>query len=320
MKQNQINNYLSKNYLVGKIKKISKIKHTDNNSKNFLIVSSNGSFVLKIINEAKPEQLTQICKILNHCHKNNIPVLKPIKNKQKKFVDCDTKSYLTKYQKGIKFNGSKKQLKSLATNLAKLHVILNNIPIKYNFRTNQKYWKIINSKDLLKIKNSILKKSNDKLDDKILQDIDLIIIALKKSEKIKLSLPKSKFKKQLIHHDIHPDNIIFNDNKVVAILDFNSMRKGLQINDVAFASFRFATFKSSNINNVKRSLKIFIDTYKQYYELDKKDIEFLNYYILDQIMSRLSFILQKRYLANSNLWINDYDKFIKLLKIALKLF
>lgn len=320
MKSSQINNYLRKNYpVIGKIKRISTISHTDINSKNFFVLSSKGTFVLKITNKSKPEQLTQICKILNYCHKNKIPVLKPIKNKQKKYVDYNNKSYVTTYQKGIKFNGSKQQLKHVAKNLAKLHYVLNEMPIKYNFRTNQKYWKVINSKDLIKIKNIIIKKSNDKLDNKILKEIDLIISASKKREKFKQNLSKSNFKKQLVHHDIHPDNIIFKNNKVVAILDFNSMRKGLQIDDIAFAGFRFATFKLSNINEVKKLLNIFVDTYKQHYDLDKKSIEFLNYFILDQILSRLSFIIQKRYLANSNLWINDYDKFIKLLKIALKL-
>ena len=87
MKSHQIKDYLRKNYpIIGKIKKISKISHTDINSKNFFILTSKGTFVLKITGKNKPKQLTQVCKILNYCQKNKIPVLKPIQNKQKNIV------------------------------------------------------------------------------------------------------------------------------------------------------------------------------------------------------------------------------------------
>ena len=321
MDQNYLINHIQKNYPnLGEIKKIKKIGDFNINSHIYQINSQKSNFVLKISNTISSDQLQKICKIVNFCYKKNIPVLNPIENKKNQFVNTDTNSFLTEYKDGTKFNGSEIQLIEFAKNLAHLHRELKSTSIEYNYRTNQKFWKIIESKELKKFLCSHLHKPNNELDKKILQNMNIIQLALTKYEKINENLDHNISNKQLIHHDLHPNNVLFKSNKVLAIFDFESMRKGFCINDVAFASFRFATFQSSNIYKIKKSLSIFLDSYLQYHELDQKEVKLFNFYILEQILSRLSFILQKRYITNSNLWISDYDKFIYLLKIALKLF
>ena len=123
---------------------------------------------------------------------------------------------------------------------------------------------------------------------------------------------KNKFKqKQLIHHDLHPDNVIFNNNKLQAIIDFNSMRKGFVIQDISFAFFRFINI--SKLKDIRKEKIIFIQTYIKYNKIEI-DEELVDEFFKYEILKRLSFIIRKKYFHNSVRWIKDFEKNIVYLK------
>ena len=132
-------------------------------------------------------------------------------------------------------------------------------------------------------------------------------------------IKKLNLKKQLIHGDLHPKNVIFSNNKVKVFLDFNSMRKGLKIEDVMFSSFRFASFYSSDTKKILISMETFLKTYLSYNKLDTVELENYHYFLKHMILSRISFLLKKRYFHNSNLWKKDLTKHLNSLKIVEKM-
>ncbi len=126
-------------------------------------------------------------------------------------------------------------------------------------------------------------------------------------------------KKQLIHGDLHPKNVIFSNNKVKVILDLNSMRNGLKIEDVVFASFRFGSYYTNDIKKIMISMETFVQTYLLYNYLDDVELKYFHFFLKHMILSRISFLLKKRYFQNSNLWKKDLMKHLKSLKIADKI-
>ena len=318
MKHSKIQHFLLENYTnLGKIIQINKIKHNNINSQNYLIRTTKGNFVLReFSNQYTYENIKKICTILDYCSQKKLHVPKPIKRKNKTFVDARTKTYLTNFYNGIIYDGSSIQLHNLAQTTAHLHQILKKFPINYNLNSTRNYT-LLSISELNKIK-IILQKSTslDKHDNLIDQNMDFLYPLISKNpfyEKL------FKYKKQLIHNDIHPQNILFLKNSIPVILDFNSMRKGLPIEDVAFASFRFAIFNSSKIYDIKILMNSFVTNYQKINTLNETHLKNINCYAKIRILSLFSYILREKYFHHSDLWIHYLSKHLKSLKILEKI-
>lgn len=314
----QVYGYFTTHYpSLGSIKKIRLLLHNNINSTNYLVISLKGQYVLrKFTDNSNPQKIEKICKILNQCIKYNATVLNPIKNTDNKYVDEKNRMYLTQYYKGGLYNGSSEQLQNLAKELALLHRAFEKISIPYNYRTNHYYYKSVEPDELKQIKDKIRLQANiDSFDKIILKNLEYI----KKwslSDVIKSKeLQKLHLKKQLIHHDLHPGNSIFFKNKVVAIIDFNSMRNGVKMEDIAFTSFRFASFKNSNLSRIKQLIQLFVDSYLNYNQIDKNEIKMFEFLLTHKILGKISYILRKKYLNNSDSWIQDFEKNIEFLRL-----
>ena len=302
---------------LGNIKKIRLLSHNNINSTNYLVISSKGQYVLrKFTDNSKPQKIEKICKILNQCIKHNATVLNPIKNIDNKYVDENNRIYLTQYYTGSLYNGSSEQLQNLAKELALLHRAFEKISIPYNYRTNHYYYKSVESDELKQIKDKIRSQANVNSFDKIvLKNLEYIkksalLDAIKSQELQKLYL-----KKQLIHHDLHPGNSIFLKNKVVAIIDFNSMRNGVKMEDIAFTSFRFASFRNSNLSRIKQLVQLFVDSYLLHNSIDNNEMKMFEFLLTHKILGKISYILRKKYLNNSNSWSQDFEKNVESLRL-----
>ena len=313
--------YLTTNYLrLGKIKKVSKID-SNYNSNNYLIKSSNGEYVLRNITDGSGvEKLEKICKIMNFCFKNKAKVTEPVLNKNNAYVNKEKKSYLTKFYKGSSYDGKNSSLQDLAKNIALLHKVLSKVHIEYNYRTNQKYYKILSLNEYELIKDKIAKKKvMDRYDRIVLKNLKMLIDNSTKNKKFYKKLDNLGLKNQLIHHDIHPGNVIFYKNRVSAIIDFNSMRKGMKIRDVAFASFRFASYQRKNVKEIKEKIKLFLDVYKEYNSLEENSLKYFYYFLSNEILTRINYILRKKYFFHSKSWLDDLNKNLNLLQLASKI-
>lgn len=310
----EIEKYLKENYPdLGEIRKIEPLGHNNINSTNYFILTNKGKYVLRNFTDgSSSEKIEKICQILLFCLQNGVKVSESIKRKEGNFVDRKRNIYLTKYYEGNLYQGTILELKEAAKNLAILHSVLSRTPVKYNYRLNQNYYRHLTPSELKKIKALASKKRN-LFDKKVLKNFNDLAKAFLEERKVDLK------DRQLIHYDFHPQNVVFNKNKVATILDFNAMRKGLKVEDLAFASFRFSSYKIDNSNQIKKRLKLFVDNYLSYNYIEKDRIGDLNYYFTSMVLNRLAYILKKRYFANSNLWSIDFEKQINFLKLARKL-
>lgn len=315
----KIETYLHKLYPnLGNLKEIKLLYHNNINSTNYLLNTTRGKFVLRYFTDGSPpEKVEKLCKILYFCLLNKNRVMKPIKNINEKYVDKKNKSYITKYYEGELFSGNVNQLKDAAKRLALLHITLRKNRIKYNYRLKQQYYKILTSNELKKIQRKLIKnKHKTFLDKKILKNYNYLTDSMLEHKQNYLAIKKLKFKTQLIHHDFQPDNMIFNNGKVVAIIDFNSMRMDAITKDIAFASFRFSSYENNSIDKISKKMKKFIEIYSLFCEIEDQQIENFNYFLISEFVEGLSYILRKNYHTNSEYLANDYDKYLKFLKLA----
>ncbi len=287
------------------------------NSKTYFIQNKQKKYILKYVPGNKIYcRLNKMCQILSHCNKQKILVPEPIRSKSKKFI-IDNHYFLTKYYPGTVFDGSNLELNNFAKNLALLHKSLFKIKINYNFEPLRESYKIITKSELLKIKKRINKKQNKKTDFDIifLNNYELLTKSL---SDVIINRKYSKSKKQLIHFDLHPGNVIFRNSNVNVIIDFGSMRKGYLIDDVAFSSFRFAYYKTKNLNKIINQMKYFYNAYTKFNQLPELFYDLPQITKL-QILKRLSLILRNYYFTNTSFWISDMEKQLDFLSIIEKI-
>ena len=320
--RNNVKDFFKENYSgIGTIKNFKTIQSNKINSINYLINTTRRKYVLhNYLEKLSSQKIEKICQIINFCAKNKVKVSKPIIQNDGNYTDFKNRVFLTEYYKRMPYKGTEREIIDAAKNLANLHKALKKSSIVYNFKTNEKYYKILTEKEFQKINSIILKKKKKySLDKLILQNISFIQKILKHSSNNLNSISKLKFKKQLMHYDFHPGNVIFNNKKLVSIIDFNSMKMGLILEDVAFGSFRFALLNSRSIKDISRKIELFTETYNENNEINENYHQYLQSFLRRELLRRLSFILRKRYFYNSDLWSTDFEKNLKFLKLANKL-
>lgn len=119
----------------------------------------------------------------------------------------------------LKFNVALNIATEIGVNIARMHQVLKklkNIPniIHGDFRENYRQSVLI------------LEKQGISIDDKILNECEYHLNEI-------ASLPR-----QLIHRDVQSRNMLFNENKLVAFLDFDSCEKNIRIYDIVYYSLR----------------------------------------------------------------------------------
>lgn len=315
MNKKEIRKYLNENYDIGNIHKITSISGKTNNQ-NFIIQSAGGKFVLHILQEKiEHKQIEKICNILYFCKNKKSKVPEPIKTVKGKYSIKNNSIYLTKFDSGASFSRTEKEMKSFSKNLAILHKSMKSCKITYAHNPNKEFYKLLKNHDILKIKKKIKQKSTkDQFDNYLLDNFPKIEISLKQLLKLK---SEKQYKKQLIHNDLHPENILFKNCNVVSIMDFNSLKMGYAIEDIAFSSFRFAIILDDK-KELKNHIVVFVKQYKKYNNIaiSYDDIRF---YLIQRILQGISYIIKKRYFDNENIWIYDLKKYFRFLLLAIAL-
>jgi Ser/Thr protein kinase RdoA (MazF antagonist) len=304
---------LSKYYKIKEPYDVKTLSIKNYNSKNYLIITGKTKYVLhEVLDGSSSKKIETMCKILKYCNKNNVCIQLPIKNKDSVYVS-NKQIFLTNFYEGTQYTGTKNQILSIAKHLGILHNILSKNKINYNYRLNQNFYHILNSTDFKKISIIKNKKKNlnhfESIFTKEIDSLKSIISVYDKNTKISNF---SQNPKQLIHHDLHPGNVIFKNNKVNAIIDFGSMRKGSILEDIAFSSYRFATYEKP-FNKIKENISIFLSEYLKHNPVNLISDE-LTFFLMKKILERISLIIKVYYYSNSDIWTFDFINHMNILK------
>jgi len=273
----------------------------DINSKNFRILLKTGEgFYLKVVDEFNADTKTKI-RIINECYHDNIKVPEIIENKQGEITTIKKNKLflLMKYCERRRFSFKLKEIHSAGENLAVLNEKLDKIKTVLK---RKDFYDDLSGEDLEKIKNKIDKKESFN------KKVHILCEKLPRLyHRINDMIQPYENKKQLVHLDYHTQNVLFKNNQVLVILDFDSILTSLELQSVAFACDRF----SKDING----FITFIKGYQSHgRNFTSDELKILPYFAEKEAVCRINYILRRHFFFNDTTWSFELDKHLKILK------
>ena len=274
-------------------------------------------FVLKLFKPSRKRELVFFdVSVMDYLSSNGLPTPRIISGVNDKRIFKFGKQYgvVLEHVSGkhkSKKSVTKTELKSLAETIAKMHLLLK------KFEPNGKkehqdlfyldYAAKFQKQNFPTLKKLFLTKTQKRLFKRICgKNLDNTIHFCKQElEHLKKQMPKTyeSNKKGIIHHDINFDNLLFRDNQLVALLDFDESTKGFWLSDLAIITGELT----------KEQKKYFLKKYSEKIPLSKEEIKLIpilrrHYKLLNLMWTLLEFA---KYLRNeaSLEKVNDYINF-----------
>ncbi|MAG78981.1 hypothetical protein CMI40_01245 [Candidatus Pacearchaeota archaeon] len=257
-------------YNLGKLKDIELIKGGLINH-NFILKTNKGKFIIRIISR-NPKQKDSEFKLLEYLHQKKFPYKTPLplKNSSGEYILKLSKKNLWVY-KFIKgehtMNITDNHLKQIAIALAKFYEIVKNFKTRELKETwvFELGWLI---KEYSKFKKINPKNKYDKL---MVENADFFMNLSKEMMKYK------KFRKNLsiVHTDTNHNNLLFNKNKLIGILDFDNIKYAPRAIDVSYGIQQFCRTKKLRFSLDRKRTKLFLKEYEKISKLTDKEKKML---------------------------------------------
>ncbi len=265
LSENNLKNFFS-NYNLGKLLNYQEIKEGIENT-NYLVKLEKGKFILTVYEKRVEEKdLPFFIGLMKNLFNKKFPSPEPIINKNGNYISeiLNKKAAVVSFLNGV----SKKNLTSndcfeVGLNSAKLHLITKKLTGKRENKLSVNSWRKIYNK----VKNDCSK-----------IDLNLPKIIEKNLNEVEKKWPKN-IPAGVIHADLFPDNIFFQNNKLSGIIDFYFSCYDFYAFEIAVC-FNALCFEGRNENlsfNVTKAKK-FIDGYssiRKLTEVEKKSLKIL---------------------------------------------
>ena len=256
----ELNLFLSK-YNIDKINEFSGIKGGTSNS-NYLLTADNKKFILTIFEErTNQENLPFYFDLMNHLNAHDIKCPEVIKDKQGNFSNSIKQKHavITSFLTGSSLEKIKPiHCSNLGLTIAKMHNASEKLNIK---RENELGF------DKLDIIIEKLKTDKKHIDDEKLKFIEDEFLFL--SREISKDLPSG-----IIHADLFPDNIFFEENNLTGIIDFYFSCNDFYAYEIAICLNAWCFEDSNNEFNPTKA-KYLLGSYNQERKFSNEEVEAL---------------------------------------------
>ena len=255
-----LNLFLSK-YSIDNINEFSGIKGGTSNS-NYLLTADNKKFILTIFEErTNQENLPFYFDLMNHLNAHDIKCPEVIKDKQGNFSNSIKQKHavITSFLTGSSLEKIKPiHCSNLGLTIAKMHNASEKLNIK---RENELGF------DKLGIIIEKLKTYKKHIDDEKLKFIEDEFLFL--SREINKDLPSG-----IIHADLFPDNIFFEENNLTGIIDFYFSCNDFYAYEIAICLNAWCFEDSNNEFNPTKA-KYLLGSYNQERKFSNEEVEAL---------------------------------------------
>ena len=256
----ELNVFLSK-YNIDNINEFSGIKGGTSNS-NYLLTADNKKFILTIFEErTNQENLPFYFDLMNHLNAHDIKCPEVIKDKQGNFSNSIKQKHavITSFLTGSSLEKIKPiHCSNLGLTIAKMHNASEKLNIK---RENELGF------DKLGIIIEKLKRYKKHIDDEKLKFIEDEFLFL--SREINKDLPSG-----IIHADLFPDNIFFEENNLTGIIDFYFSCNDFYAYEIAICLNAWCFEDSNNEFNPTKA-KYLLGSYNQERKFSNEEVEAL---------------------------------------------
>ena len=256
----ELNVFLSK-YNIDNINEFSGIKGGTSNS-NYLLTADNKKFILTIFEErTNQENLPFYFDLMNHLNAHDIKCPEVIKDKQGNFSNSIKQKHavITSFLTGSSLEKIKPiHCSNLGLTIAKMH----NASEKLNIKRENEL-----GLDKLGIIIEKLKTYKKHIDDEKLKFIEDEFLFL--SREINKDLPSG-----IIHADLFPDNIFFEENNLTGIIDFYFSCNDFYAYEIAICLNAWCFEDSNNEFNPTKA-KYLLGSYNQERKFSNEEVEAL---------------------------------------------
>ncbi len=256
----ELNVFLSK-YNIDNINEFSGIKGGTSNS-NYLLTADNKKFILTIFEErTNQENLPFYFDLMNHLNAHDIKCPEVIKDKQGNFSNSIKQKHavITSFLTGSSLEKIKPiHCSNLGLTIAKMHNASEKLNIK---RENELGF------DKLGIIIEKLKTYKKHIDDEKLKFIEDEFLFL--SREINKDLPSG-----IIHADLFPDNIFFEENNLTGIIDFYFSCNDFYAYEIAICLNAWCFEDNNNEFNPTKA-KYLLGSYNQERKFSNEEVEAL---------------------------------------------
>lgn len=302
----KIANVIQQNYSFTAIdiKSIRQVDEWEKRSNNFRITVWNGKkrkrvLLHKHIQKRDESDLILVEKTLDYLRacKIRVPITIPSRKKEKILFHSDGHYYrLFEFVEGDHFRGTEKELKEIASSLAKLHKMLLNTPFYNEIYDRFKPIDIQKPLSWKQLLRSMPEKGNKKINKQIKQNSLSLMDTCKKTYGILSKGYKPRI--QVIRGDLHPQDTIFLNEKLNAFIDFDNIRVGELARDVFNACHRFVrqfvVYQRKNWQiTLSDGVSIFMKSYNKINRLTRSETLMAEVLIEDEILKKLFSDLNK---------------------------
>lgn len=264
-------------YNVGKLVSIKEIDNGVENSNYFLTTNKN-KFIFTIYEKrVNPADLPFYLNLMQHLSKKNIPTPLPISNNEGQILStiADKPCAIISFLEGRSIKKiTNDHLKELGENLAKLHTASNDFKLTKTNDMSKEQWANLFSQ---------IKENCNKIKPGIKDEITTSL------KYINNNWPKS-LPKGIIHADLFPDNVFFEQDKLVGIIDFYFACNDFYMYDLAICLNAWCFEHNKDFNLTKA--KILLSSYNK---IRKISIDELNYLPVLAQGAALRFLLTRSY-------------------------
>lgn len=241
----------------------------------YSLKTTKGKFLLKIIEKDKLGAIKYRIKVMEFVQERNIPIPNIIKTKKSKslFIYRNKRILIQEFIKGKELNKyNDKLIKNIAKNLGLLGNSLLKFKLYGKFTWHDPEFKGLVWK-VKKIGNFDIEKHETLL--------------LKEIKKIK----KGRLRKSVIHADTGGSNFLIENNKLVAIIDWDDVHEDFLVYEIAvFISNTFVSSKEIDKNGVK----LFLKEYQKYIKLNEEEKKALYYFIKLRRLNAVSWLAMQQ--------------------------
>lgn len=294
--QIEIRELLANNYEVGSAVEIKQVDAWERNSNNFKInTDANGTYLLRKNIKDERDTILFAEKVSAHLKKNSAPTPGIIPDKSGEPYITSGKHFwqLFEFIPGDHFRGTEDELREVGRQVGKLHNLLETFqfngerPIKTDWSLSK--WKGILER-AREAGSSIDRIVNE--NQKLLLDETEYVAGARKSY--------SNLRRQFVHLDLHPHNVIFEDGRLRAFLDFGDVNLSELARDIGQACHRFVrqyiVYQNGNWRELLGTgVAIFLDEYRKENELGKIDFHAMPLLIKDELLRRMYSDLRRHY-------------------------
>lgn len=266
--------------------------------------------------------------IIEDLKKSNVPVSAPMLTEDRKICVQHEGAVYAVYDfiEADHFAPSEKAMESLGAALARMHMSLAETDevvvdtIREQSKKSKMYFNAIPSytSDDFTHMQRVLEQRKDMTEEDafILAEIPACIELADMIQEKRASIDGQP--RQVIHSDIHPHNVLMKDDRVIALLDFDSMRVSQRGRDIGFGVYRFGRQKLVRGGASKKDAKLMSDAFFYGYEavshISQSEKELIGTLTKDEFLTKILFVLRGIYIDGNTTWAHDIQPFFSALK------